>query len=99
KVYDEGRDGADFERGVEAGIEAILISPNFLFMREQPPAHAKAGQLYRISDVELATRLSFFLWSSIPDAELRQVAESGKLRKAGVLEGQIARMLADPKAN
>jgi mono/diheme cytochrome c family protein len=98
KVYDAGRAEADFERGVEMGIQAVLISPNFLFMKEQPPARAKAGSIYRINDVELATRLSFFIWSSIPDAELRKVAESGKLRNPKVLERQVTRMLADPKA-
>jgi len=98
KVYDAGRADADFEHGVEMGIQAILISPNFLFMKEQPPARAKVGSIYRISDVELATRLSFFIWSSIPDAELRKVAESGKLRNPKVLERQVVRMLADPKA-
>jgi mono/diheme cytochrome c family protein len=98
KVYDAGRSNADFERGVEMGVQAILISPNFLFMKEQPPARAKVGSIYRISDAELATRLSFFIWSSIPDAELRKVAESGKLRNPKVLERQVVRMLADPKA-
>jgi mono/diheme cytochrome c family protein len=98
KVYDDGRTSGGFEQGVEAGIEGILVSPNFLFMKEEPPARTKPGQIYKISDSELATRLSLFLWSSIPDAELRTLAESGKLRKPGVLEGQIARMLADPKA-
>jgi len=98
KIYDVGAEDG-FERGIEAGIQAILISPNFLFMKEQPPSRVKSGDIYRISDVELATRLSYFLWSSIPDAELRSVAEAGKLRNPAVLKRQVERMLADPKAS
>ena len=67
KIYAEGRKGADFDHGIEAALEAVLVSPSFLFMRENDPAKSAPGTVHRISDLELATRLSFFLWSSIPD--------------------------------
>ena len=68
KMYAEGRKGSDFEHGIEAALEAVLVSPDFLFMRESdPPKSAALAMCIGISDVELATRLSFFLWSSIPD--------------------------------
>ena len=98
KLYAEGRKESDFDHGIEAALEAVLVSPSFLFMRENDPAGAKPGSVHRISDVELATRLSFFLWSSIPDAQLLQVAERKQLSKPAVLKQQIARMLNDPKA-
>ncbi len=98
KIYDEGRKGADFDHGIEAALEAVLMSPSFLFMRETDPATAKAGDVHKVSDVELATRLSFFLWSSIPDDQLLAVAERKQLSKPAVLKAQVARMLADPKA-
>jgi hypothetical protein len=98
KIYDEGRKGADFDHGIEAALEAVLVSPSFLFMRETDPATAKAGDVHKISDVELATRLSFFLWSSIPDDQLLAVAERKQLSKPAMLKAQVARMLADPKA-
>jgi mono/diheme cytochrome c family protein len=98
KLYDQGRDGADFDHGVEAALQAVLVSPSFLFMAQRDPPHSAPGSVHRISDVELATRLSFFLWSSIPDPELLAVAERGRLSKPGVLKQQVARMLADPKS-
>jgi hypothetical protein len=102
KIYDEGRQeghqGADFDHGIEAGLEAILVSPSFLFMRESDPARSAPGAVHRISDVELAQRLSFFLWSSIPDDALLAVAQRGQLHNPAVLKSQVARMLADPRA-
>lgn len=98
KMYAEGRKGADFEHGIEAAVEAILVSPDFLFMQESDPRNSAPGDVHRISDIELATRLSFFLWSSIPDPELLAVAEKKELFKPEVLKAQVARMLADPKA-
>src|ERR1700761_8418602 len=98
KMYAQGRKGADFEHGIEAAVEAILVSPDFLFMRENDPARSAAGDVHKISDVELATRLSFFLWSSIPDDELLSLAEKKQLSKPDVLKAQVARMLADPKS-
>ena len=98
KLYDEGRSGADFDHGIEAAIERVLVSPDFLFMREGDPKGGAPGSVHRISDTELATRLSFFLWSSIPDETLLSVAERGQLHQLSVLRSQVARMLADPKA-
>lgn len=97
RLFAEGRqDSGSFEGGIETALRAILVSPNFLFRASQSPKGSKPGSIYRISDLELATRLSFFLWSSIPDDELLSLAEQGKLRPA--LEQQVRRMLADPKA-
>jgi hypothetical protein len=98
KIYAEGRKGADFEHGIEASLEAILVAPDFLFMRETDPAKSKPGTVHRISDLELATRLSFFLWSSIPDDQLLAVAEKNQLHQPDVLKAQVARMLTDPKS-
>ncbi|MEY4965516.1 MAG: hypothetical protein RL274_1099 [Pseudomonadota bacterium] len=98
KLYNEGRKDSDFDHGVEAALEAVLVSPSFLFMRERDPAGAAPGEVHRISDIELATRLSFFLWSSIPDEHLLQVAERKQLSKPAMLKQQIARMLNDPRA-
>ena len=87
-----------FEAGVEAAVHRILASPKFIFRVERDPQTAKVGEAYAISDFELASRLSFFLWSSIPDDQLLQVASQGRLRAPGVLEREVRRMLADPKA-
>lgn len=97
-MYREGRKGATFEHGIEAGLEVILSSPNFLFLRETDPPRARPGSVRRITDLELASRLSLFLWSSIPDEELLFTAEKGQLSKPDVLQSQVSRMLADPKA-
>ena len=96
KIYAGSRKGADFDHGIEAAVEAVLVSPSFLFMRETDPANAPA--VHRISDLELATRLSFFLWSSLPDDQLLAVAQKKQLSKPDVLKAQVTRMLADPRA-
>ncbi len=98
KMYAEGRDGTDFDQGIEAAVEAVLVSPEFLFMREGDPAGSKPGSVHRISDLELATRLSFFMWSSIPDEELLSTAEHKQLSKPAVLKREVTRMLKDPRA-
>jgi mono/diheme cytochrome c family protein len=99
QFYDEGREKGGFDAGIARGLERILASPLFVFRVESDPERVAAGTAYRISDVELASRLSFFLWSSIPDEELLAVAEQGRLRNDLVLAKQIDRMLADPKAD
>jgi mono/diheme cytochrome c family protein len=95
------RDGAakgGFESGIELALRSILVSPKFLFRFEAQPASTAPNTPYRISDLELATRLSFFLWSSIPDDALLDVAVKGTLRRPEVLQQQVRRMLADPKS-
>ena len=98
KFYDAGRSEGSFERGIEMAVRAVLVSPKFIFRVEQDPAGVAPGAAYRISDLELASRLSFFLWSSIPDDELLEAASRGRLRKGDELERQVRRMLADPRA-
>ena len=99
-AYEAGRrENPGFEDGIRWAIEALLVSPKFLFRVEQDPAGAAPGAPYRIDDLDLASRLSFFLWSSIPDDELVDLAARGELRDAGVLERQVRRMLADPRAH
>ena len=78
--YREGRKSGDFDSGIQQALARILVAPRFVYRIEEEPATAASGQVYRISDVELASRLSFFLWSSIPDDELREVAAKGRLR-------------------
>lgn len=90
------KDGGSFDTGIETALRAVLVSPNFLFRVEKAPAGVAAGSSYRVSDLELASRLSFFLWSSIPDDELLRVAALRQLRPQ--LKAQVKRMLADPKA-
>ncbi len=98
--YQRGRnDGGDFDHGIEMALRRILADPEFVFRKEAEPANLKPGQKYRISDVELASRLSFFLWSSIPDDELLKLAEQNKLHEPAVLEQQVKRMLADAKSD
>jgi len=92
----KARDG--FEAGIEAALNALLVSPEFLFRIEREPAGVAPGAAYLLDDVALASRLSFFLWSSIPDDELLAAAERGELRQPGVLEKQVRRMLADGRA-
>ncbi|HBY60691.1 MAG TPA: hypothetical protein DEH78_12770 [Solibacterales bacterium] len=96
--FRETRAQRGFEGAVEMGLRAILVSPEFLFRVERDPAGAAPGTAYRISDLELASRLSFFLWSSIPDEELLAAAEKGELRQPAVLERQVRRMLADTRS-
>lgn len=90
--------GGSFDNGIQQAVMAILASPKFLYRVEMPPPDAKPGSIYRISDVELASRLSFFLWSQGPDDELLKLATEGKLRDRAVIEQQVKRMLADPRA-
>ena len=97
--FEEGRKGATFEDGIEFALRFILANPQFLVRAEREPVAVRAGQAYRISDVELASRLSFFLWSSIPDEELIAVAGQGRLSQPRVLEQQVRRMLADPRSD
>ncbi len=97
--YQKGRASGDFESGIQAAIEAMLVSPEFLFRIERDAPTAGPGQAYRISDVELASRLSFFLWSTIPDDELLGLAERGGLKDPAVVERQVRRMLDDPRAD
>jgi hypothetical protein len=92
------RETAEFERGIELALRAVLTSPEFLFRVEREPDGIGRSVPYWISDVELASRLSFFLWSSIPDDELLNIAERGRLRDEAVLQAQVRRMLADPRA-
>jgi hypothetical protein len=99
QFYQAGRRGGDFEDGVEAALQRMLADPQFIYRGEREPVAAAAGKPYRITDLELASRLSFFFWSSIPDDELIDVAASGKLREPAVLEQQVKRMLADPKSS
>ncbi|MDO7840731.1 DUF1592 domain-containing protein [Sphingomonas immobilis] len=99
KIYAAERADSDFEHGVEAAIEGILVSPHFLFLIESDPAGSAPGSVHRVSDLELASRLSFFLWSSLPDETLLAAAEKGELGKPGMVEAQVTRMLADPRAD
>jgi len=98
RFYNEDRKTGTFESGIESAMVAMLSSAKFLYRVEAPPAGAKPGSIYRLSDMELASRLSFFLWSSLPDDELLKVAEQGRMRDPKVLEQQVRRMLADPRA-
>jgi len=97
--YQTARSSGSFENGVEQALARVLMDPRFVFRFEREPASVKAGTAYRISDLELASRLSFFLWSTIPDDELLQAAIQGKLHEPAVLEAQTRRMLADPKSS
>ena len=96
--YDDGHARGGFERGIQAALERLLVSPEFLFRVERDPAAAAPGAPYRISDRELASRVSFFLWSSVPDDELLALAEAGRLGEPEVLDAQVRRMLADERA-
>ncbi len=88
-----------FDAAIEHALAAVLVSPNFLFRIERDPPGMESGAAYHISDLELASRLSFFLWSSLPDAPLRDSAVQGRLRDPAVLEGHVRRMLADPRSD
>jgi hypothetical protein len=100
QFYKEARDAkGDFNAGIRAGVARVLASTSFLYRMEQDPAGAQAGTAHPVSDVELASRLSFFLWSSIPDQTLMDLAVAGKLRQPGVLAAQVRRMIGDERAN
>jgi hypothetical protein len=96
--YQSGRQDRDFEHGVEMVLARIMADPRFIYRIETEPAHTRPNQPYRISDLELASRLSFFLWSSVPDDQLIAVASQGTLRDPAVLEQQVQRMLKDPRS-
>jgi hypothetical protein len=96
--YESGRREGDFDRGIEKALRAMLVSPSFLFRIERDPAGAAPGASYRITDYELASRISFFLWSSIPDDQLLDLAAQGKLRDPEVLQQQVRRMMDDPRS-
>lgn len=96
--YQEGRNQGDFESGIRTAVQAIIASPEFVFRFEHTPANVAPGTNYRISDLELASRLSYFLWSAAPDDQLISVAGQGKLKDPAVLEKQVRRMLADPRS-
>ncbi len=96
--YTVGKAEGGFDRGIQKALERVLVSPQFMFRIEAVPANVAAGAAYRISDIELASRLSFFIWSSIPDDELLDAAIAGKLKNPATLEQQVRRMLADPRS-
>jgi hypothetical protein len=98
--YSEERTaGGNFDAGIRAGLARILASPSFLFRAEQDPTGIAPGTPHRVSELELASRLSFFLWSSIPDDDQLNLAIAGRLRAPGVLDAQVKRMIADPRAD
>ena len=96
--YQSGRNRSDFEYGIENALRLVLASPRFIFRYQPDPAGVTPGSVYRVNDFELASRLSFFLWSSVPDDQLLDLAQQGKLKDEAVLEQQVKRMLADPRA-
>jgi hypothetical protein len=98
QFYKKGSANGNFEDGVSLALQAMLSNPNFVFRFEETPVNAKAGQDYKISDVDLASRLSFFLWGSIPDETLLNLAKSNRLSEPTVLKAQVKRMLADPRS-
>ena len=97
--YREGRRSGTFEDGIELALRRLLMSPQFLVRAEREPANLAMGKSYRITELELASRLSFFLWSSIPDDQLINLAAQGRLSNPTVLEQQVKRMLADPRSD
>src|SRR6185312_9686253 len=99
KFYVLGRQGSTFDAGIETLVQRLLADPKFVFRVESAPQGLPAGTPYRVSDLDLASRLSFFLWSSIPDDELLRVAQRGELHRDSELRRQIRRMLADPRAS
>jgi len=98
EFYASGRRAGSFDDGIEKALRRLLADPEFVYRREVAPATVKVGGSYRISDLALASRLSFFLWSSMPDDELLTLAEQGRLREPAVLETQVRRMVSDPKS-
>jgi hypothetical protein len=99
KLFHEGDENGGFDAGIEKALSAVLVNPHFLFRIERDPEGIAAGTAYHVSPTELASRLAFFLWSSIPDDELLDLAANGELQKPDVLEAQVRRMLADDRAN
>ena len=100
KFYKQARErGDNFDAGIRSGVARILASPSFLYRVERDPAALRAGAAHTISDVELASRLSFFLWSSIPDEKLLNAAVAGQLRQPGMLDAQVRRMIDDERAD
>jgi hypothetical protein len=99
EFYRTGRESGSFDSGIQRAVARVLVDPNFLFRFEREPAGVAPGTPFRLSDLELASRLSFFLWSSIPDDELRDAAVRGQLKNPAVLERQVRRLLADPRAD
>ncbi len=97
--YQSGRTHGGFDAGIQFALERLLVDPDFLFRIVRVPANTAPGKVYRLSDLELASRLSFFLWSSIPDEELLNAATAGKLRNPAVLDHEIERMLADSRSS
>jgi hypothetical protein len=98
KAYQSTRQQLNFEAGIRGGITRILASPNFLYRSEPPPGNLPPGAIYSLTDLQLASRLSFFLWSNLPDDELLDLAVQGRLKDDAVLEQQVRRLLADPKS-
>ena len=98
KFYRDASKQGGFEAGIEMALSSVLVSPEFLFRVERDPAGVAAGRAYRVSDLELASRLSFFLWSSGPDEELLALASRGRLSAPGALQRQVRRMLGDPRS-
>ncbi len=96
--YEAGRKERDFDYGIQKAVERMLVSPQFLYRIEREQTNLPAGQAYPLSDLELASRMSFFIWSSIPDDELLDAAASGRLRQSAVLDAQVKRMMADPRS-
>ena len=97
-VYEAARKNGDFDAGVRRAITAVLAHPDFLFRSDEPSTALAPGSIYTIDDLALASRMSFFLWSSLPDDELIDIAAAGKLRDPATLQAQVKRMLADPRA-
>jgi mono/diheme cytochrome c family protein len=98
KLYHDGRTGSSFDAGIETAIRGLLVNPQVLFHIEKDPANAPAASIYQLPDLQIASRLAFFLWSSIPDEELLNLAEHGKLHDPAVLSQQVRRMLADQRS-
>ncbi len=96
--YQSGRKAADFDGGIRRAVTAVLAHPDFLYRNDEPAKPVEPGQIYALSDLQLASRLSFFLWASLPDSELLDVASAGKLHDRVELQKQVKRMLADPRA-
>jgi hypothetical protein len=98
RFFRHGRENRTFDGGIELALERILMSPDFLFHVEQEPPKVQAGTAYYVGDLEMASRMSFFLWSSIPDDELLGLAERGRLSDPAILDGQVRRMLTDARS-